>query len=888
MRISTAAVVAFFFVATSAHAAPVDLYERIFGVSNTNAVAGHGGLTAGIAQDGDLSLLSWPSPSYNDQLAYVASNAEGARALPHAGALDGMGSYIGFFITTAQGTTLSFLRDAAWTHAQRYTQADAPVPVTTCARADLGLTVVLTDVVSPSDDVLTRHVQVTRAAGSPVTALQLAVYENLSPTLSRFEQLPFADWLFDSRNDFLAAYDNASHSIIHFHPGDRAVLTDITQLSTPAPIDYGAVETLMTSSSPSEADVAAFVAALDTSYTPGVAALVTTEPAPTSHQVGADTMPLCANVDNLIDNVLALPGRYPSVSLPIESSTANLLRCKDALGPTALAHGWTWSPRDALEDLKSGSLSGSSVAAAQTNGALIAPLTFDGAEASGAVVFAFGATRAAAQKALAKVQAMNFGDRQAVAEKAAHDALSNAALPDASLGARVVAVAQRALVNVYVARDRQTGAVVASVARQPPYSLDWPRDGAFIDATLDVAGLSSWVTQRTRWYAGLQRTAATLGNPVLTPSVTSDPDTGQEEFPAGAWEMNYFADGKIGGNLRFEIDNTALHVWSTVAHAALLSGEDQKAYVNDIWPADRAALELLARWRERKSGLPAPANEDDNPPLTSKLHGAVAVHAALVAGARLANLVGDADAATRYDTRATSLGAAIVANYFDASSGFFRSERGTPGSAQAAGPTAWLVWPGRVLDASDPRVEKQLSADMDLALDILRGGAEGGSYLAKNTLAAALYGKPDGARAKAKEAVQRLAALATADTLQFGEVYMKVADALAGGAPTFENRVAAPHVWQGVLLYLSAMALSDPSRFNPEERTLPLPKTTAKTGCGCGTSGVADGVVAVVLIGILGWRRKSTRDRSQPALARLSRPRRPRAPTPHSAAERDR
>ncbi len=45
-----------------------------------------------------------------------------------------------------------------------------------------------------------------RAAGSSVTAASLVVYENLSPTLSRIPQIPFADWALDAHSDFAAMY----------------------------------------------------------------------------------------------------------------------------------------------------------------------------------------------------------------------------------------------------------------------------------------------------------------------------------------------------------------------------------------------------------------------------------------------------------------------------------------------------------------------------------------------------------------------------------------------------------------------------------------------------------------------------------------------------------
>src|SRR5262245_40205723 len=101
-------------VALPARAGPpttVDLVEHMLGASNTNAVAGHGGLTAGVSADGDLTVLSWPSPSFNDHLAYLAGNDLDVRDKPHLGADDGMGSYVGLQVTTAQGTSLVWLRD---------------------------------------------------------------------------------------------------------------------------------------------------------------------------------------------------------------------------------------------------------------------------------------------------------------------------------------------------------------------------------------------------------------------------------------------------------------------------------------------------------------------------------------------------------------------------------------------------------------------------------------------------------------------------------------------------------------------------------------------------------------------------------------------------------
>ena len=80
--------------------------------------------------------------------------------------------------------------------------------------------------------------------------------------------------------------------------------------------------------------------------------------------------------------------------------------------------------------------------------------------------------------------------------------------------------------------------------------------------------------------------------------------------------------------------------------------------------------------------------------------------------------------------------------------------------------------------------------------------------------------------------------------LHFGEVFVTIPGAF-GGPPTFSERVATPHVWEGTLFYLSAMALSMPERFDPEITALPLPALAMPAAFtpsgGCGTcSAVGD------------------------------------------------
>jgi len=102
--------------------------------------------------------------------------------------------------------------------------------------------------------------------------------------------------------------------------------------------------------------------------------------------------------------------------------------------------------------------------------------------------------------------------------------------------------------------------------------------------------------------------------------------------------------------------------------------------------------------------------------------------------------------------------------------------------------------------------------------------------VAKSVAAAALYG--NASRDQAREAVTRLAAMTTEGTFHFGEIF------ITAPGPVFTQAVAPPYVWEGGLFYLSAMALSQPQLFNPEETALPL----ATQGCGCSLTGSPDGL----------------------------------------------
>ena len=816
----------------AAAAQDLDWTENILGATNVHAVAGSGGLTLGVSRDGDVTVLTWPSPSYSDQLSYLTVNSDDARQLPRFGASEGMGAFAGVVTSRDGGTTLdvSWIRDEGWTRTIRYLDQRSSVIVVTATSAELGLEVVQTDVVDEVRDVWVRHLVVTRTASSSVTDAWALFYLNLSPAIGRLPQIPLADWAMEPRNDFAALFDERRGVIVHFHPGDTGVLTSIADLLVPAIKDYGPIGALLEPETPPDAEaIAALTDALDDEYEPGVYLTIGSTPRPDAWQVGFDESDLCGPIDTLIDNIVSLPETNPE--LASLAGFADLLRCPEGEHPGQVIRdreGWLVEADDALSDASDGTLSGSSLAAGHVNEAIRVPLELveDGGEARASATLYLAAADTAAGSAAAydEVRAMPPEDLIESTADAHRAWLAPLALPEApELEPRVTDFAARALLNLRVGTDRRTKAIVASISRQPPYGEDWPRDGAFFNAALDVAGLSDVVTERVRLYASWQRDAEVAPIALIEapgPGFPDDPDN--TNYPADAWEMNYYADGMIGGSIRWEIDNTALLVWSFVYHAGYIEDDGaRRAYLEEVYPSISRAADLLTMWRDPSTYLPWLANEDDNMVFTQGLQGAGTTFGALRAAAMAARALGNIEDAERWELRAAEVRWAIEHSLYEEGVGFIENVTENPGSA-GTGSSSWLAWPEHVFGPDDDRMITQLEANLDEVLARLEYDSPGGAYLTKTALAVALVHPDEEIRQRALQVALRLIdRVADPDTLFLGEVFVAVDEDGDGLAERFDNRVATPHLWAATLVYLTLMAAEQPELFDRYESLLP-------------------------------------------------------------------
>ena len=547
---------------------------------------------------------------------------------------------------------------------------------------------------------------------------------------------------------------------------------------------------------------------------------------------------------------------------------------------------WVWTP-DSAWDAVATSVSaaqsvGSPIAGCDANAtcawelALEPPGTFEVATVD--VFLAAAGTWATASATLEQARAEGF-DAALTRTDAANAAwLDGLALP-VGFGTddedEVIAFAKRWALSVRQGTDRDTGAIVASIATQPTYHQDWPRDSAFFDFALDVSGLFDQVSHHQAFVDMTQNKRAVLGGTEDAPTLGS---------PPGAWLMHFYADGTPATLLvnRFEIDQVGLSLWNFWSHG-LFAPNESKA--RDV---------LAARWEATKAGanLLAACVQDDHPAalvtadrvpdgypdwwpvyedlLAGTVPDAAARSAAIAANQwealRPCNAVEDdalISSVSIYSTHVTRLGllSAVrtaralciddpVVDYWEARAHelgavafkLYYSEATATWDDRAD----WLLWPEPIdIDVahheafssagtaeeraaevaafvSDARDAAAASWQSEVA-DAVALRTEGAAYENKKTLNLARY-RADGSgprwsRTTNREHVRRFAVdLPMPGTRHVGEVFMTLDTDGDGVGDTAEQRVAQPHLWAATLTYLSAMAVARPELFEAGER----------------------------------------------------------------------
>ncbi|TMA39954.1 MAG: hypothetical protein E6J79_01550 [Deltaproteobacteria bacterium] len=778
-------------------------YELQFGATNVNGVLGNGALTAAFSRCGELTVFKWPGPSYYNQLAYLTDNAPDVRTNPHLGALDGMGAFPGLFYQTASGTGFTWLRDDAWSHAQRYSADDSDVLVTDMVNPALGLAVTAWNFILPDRNVLVNHYVVTRDPGSPVRRATLVFYTNFSPSLARLPFFPIADWGLDFENDYAVAYDEHERALLHFMPTSAAAY----------PHDFSLVNPLLQNPPARRKSLQRAVNRLVAGLgEPGVYIAVGARRRDHGYQCGFDDAATCPHQSAIADRTITafnLPPLFDALARNAFECDHVVTDAQGQLGACRAVNHWAYTADSAYTDAADGTLGRSPIAACQANAALARRLAFRLGTATATFYVAAGGARNEAYSLLRGARAPGTSPE---AQRAATEAwwtnyVAPAHLPDTD-DAEVQTFAKRSLIVMRTATDAASGAIVASVDSEPPYGEDWPRDGSFINYALDLAGYTDVVSRHNRFYARVQRKvpapwSVLYSFPPCDPAHPVYPNC----VPAGTYETNYYADPAAiepGDPVSFEIDEAGLGVWTMWDHYRYITDPvAAAAYLADVCPSIELGADNLAACKDASNNLQCMANEDDNIPVTQGLQGAETVLLALRDAIAAGPACGfDAPRVAGWETRAAELEQAIRDNFFVA----------TAPAHYEGGRPAWLLWPVGFFAPGDPVALSHAEFLKARAIDpILTRTAPVGAYNTEELLARAQLFRQLGDAAGLADTQDQVRffihELTTPGTHHISEAYARVNLDLNGDGilPDYQPQNDAPHVWEHAYLYAAAM-----------------------------------------------------------------------------------
>jgi glucoamylase len=425
---------------------------------------------------------------------------------------------------------------------------------------------------------------------------------------------------------------------------------------------------------------------------------------------------------------------------------------------------------DAFLDAMDGVLTGVGRAEGSVNGAIATALSYEEkTNVAGATFFiALSADGETAAAIVAEARDYQFDAMLLQAETVDSEWMALACLPDTD-DAQLLAVSKRALSLVRVIRDEATNAFSASVATQPPYAMDWPRDGAYMNLMVDSAGFTELVSNHNRFYAFLQR-------------------------DLGSWDMCFYGDGTVAGPLFLELDTIGLTAWTLWDHASSLNATDADSYLAEVYDAIALAADFFVDWRDPDTGLPLPAFESDFPTIQSTLLSAGMAWLTLRVALEAGDAIGETfDKTAMWELRKEELRAAIYEHYFDADTGLFDGDPYT---------MAYMIYPIEFLSPEDEIVQANAEYLWTWLETMLNGQTDGGSYLGIVTLALAHAWQNDSAmNDRLIEALDFMAGeIVTAGTNHYGEVFVNL-----GGS--FEPRTGMPHPMTAALTYQTAANL---------------------------------------------------------------------------------
>lgn len=370
--------------------------------------------------------------------------------------------------------------------------------------------------------------------------------------------------------------------------------------------------------------------------------------------------------------------------------------------------------------------------------------------------------------------------------------------------------AQRAITNLLLGQDGETGAIVASPVRQPRYCCDWPRDGAFFDLALDLAGMHRAVDRHLMFYKKTQRRDSRDFTITKIASL-------QLPFfnPRGHWYSNMNSDGTPGSIriIPYEIDETSLMVWDIWRHRKYIAPDREDEYRSVFTETLVLAMNAILPFVDCKSRWLKKTFEDDDYKSKATFHGASAVLTALACGADLAEAWGiDSFLRENCLAAAAALKKWMLKRITD------------PKSLEQAGwrGIQWSLFPSPLFSGSG--AGQCLPLLKKLAEDMRRkalGKCGGVGYLGEQlfTFAASTPGIKEYDEMKEEILRVLVSDVPVEGTGSYGEVGLWIENE---GKQIIQNRTSIPHLWSGVTVYLAILAVREPHLFKSLRPPLPL------------------------------------------------------------------
>jgi hypothetical protein len=373
-------------------------------------------------------------------------------------------------------------------------------------------------------------------------------------------------------------------------------------------------------------------------------------------------------------------------------------------------------------------------------------------------------------------------------------------------------VARRSVLNLFVGRDKDSGAIVASPSRQPAYHFDWPRDGAFYDISLDLAGFPEIVDSHLDFYRRTQRKddfdfkLSWLLGP-RSPFYS----------PRGHWAPNIYTNGDKGRitDIPIEIDETGLIAWDLWRHEKFIPESERPAYQKKYLETLALAADGLVDYVDVKKGWTRKVAEDDNSKPNATLHGAASVLTGLASAVDAGKRWGaDPAKVESWRKAAVALREGMLRRVEDEKTLDQSGWRGIQ----------WTLYPAPVFESyNDPRAKKlidRLARNIEESAYKKRAGF---AYLGEQVfiLEIATSQMPE-YQPLIRQATKILTSEAPMPgTDCFGEVTIWI-ELPGAKEKVAQQRTSIPHLWTGITSYLTVEA-----RYRPEiflSQSPPVPK----------------------------------------------------------------